>query len=115
MADDFGFQPTQQSQPNDFGFQPVPEVPDISGVQKMAKNNLTTEEVDKAKPLSPMERMNVGSGMPVDKIINGTAQPSDINAENRAQYVKALNNGSAVNSSDWMQTALHAVGGYVSK
>lgn len=108
-------QPAQEQGPWS-DYQPLPKAPDVSGVQKMVQNNLasasndnkTSDGSQKSIP-SPIEHINTATGLPVDKIINGTAQSTDINSANRAQYTKALDNGSAVNSSDWMQTMLHAV------
>lgn len=106
-----------QSQANEWGDLPVdqPKPPNVSGVQKMAQDNLaandnkTVKEGDQKLSPSPMDRLNTAAGLPVDKIISGSAQPSDINADNRVQYTKALGNGSADNSSDWMQTMLRTV------
>lgn len=113
MADDFGFQPTA-SLSNDLGFQPIPKAPNTSGVQKMAQDNLAENDNKEAgtepkPPLTPEQRLDTAAGMPVQNVLSGTAKPSDINAANRAQYVKALDNGSATNGGDWMQTMLHAI------
>jgi len=118
-AEDWGAVPVSP-QPNDptaWGAVPVePKAPDVSGVAKMAQDNLSAndnkpvKEGDQKLPPSPMDRVSTAAGLPVDKIINGSAQPSDVNAANRVQYTKALSNGSADNSSDWTQTALHAIG-----
>lgn len=111
-------QPATGAEPwqSDPVIQSAPKSPDVSGVQRMAQDNLANAANDNKSsdgtqkpPPTPMERTSAAAGMPVDKIVNGTAQPTDINAANRAQYVKALDNGSATDGSDWMQTMLHAV------
>lgn len=117
MADDFGFQPTQATE--DLGFQPtLPNVPDLSGVVKTAQKNLSTAEQEKAfqdivsKPIqAPEEKLNTAAGFPVDKVLSGSAKPQDFDRQCRAQYVGAIKNGSAVNSSDWMQTLVPTVAG----
>ena len=118
MADDFGFQPiAQPSSPvDDFGFQPLPKMPDTSGVQKMAQQNLANhanqeagEDGQPKQPLSPQERLNIGAGFPVDKVVNGVARPNDFTQEHRDEYVKGLDNGSWVNSADAMPTWLHSL------
>lgn len=92
--------------------QPAPKVPDVSGVQRMAQDNLAANdnkpvtEGEQVLPPSPIDRVSTAAGLPIDKIVNGTIQPSDVPAANRAQYVKALDNGSASNSGDWMQSML---------
>lgn len=92
--------------------QAAPKIPDVSGVQKMAQDNLAgndnkpVKEDSQKLPPSPMDRISTAAGFPVDKVISGTIQPSDINAANRGQYVKAIDNGSAINSADWHQTIL---------
>lgn len=83
----------------------VPKLPDTTGVQKMAQENLAAND----SASTPMQRTEQAAGLPVSSIIGGTAQPTDINAANRTQYVKAIENGSAVSGPDWMQTMLHAV------
>ena len=86
-----------------------PNFPDVSGVQKMAQDNLAAandNKVDGKPPPTPLEYVSTAAGFPVDKVINGSAQPSDINAANRVQYTKAIDNGSAINSSDWLPTML---------
>lgn len=113
MADEIGFQPLPQD--DGVGFQPMPKVPDTSGVQKMAQNNLAANdnkekpEGEPKPPQTPVERLNTGAGFPVDKVINGIAASTDFNAQHRSEYVKALDNGSASDSSDWMQSILPAV------
>lgn len=114
MADNFGFEPVAQQ--DDFGFQAEPKVPNTSGAQRMAQDNIAANDNDKAfedivsKPIqTPQERLNTAAGMPVDKIIAGTAKSTDINAANRGQYISALKDGSATSGSDWLPTMLHAV------
>lgn len=114
MADDLGFQPAQASE--DFGFQPWPKAPDMSGVVKNAQKNLSAEDQEKqfqdivSKPIqTPEQRLDTAAGFPVQKVIDGSAKPTDFNRQCRAEYTKALRNGSAENSSDWYQSVVHAV------
>ena len=119
MADDgSGFQPIAQqaaAQKDDgSGFVPLPKAPDMSGAQKMAQKNIAANDNEdvpeggETKPPTTEQRYDA-SGLPVSKIINGNAQSSDATADARGDYVKAKNNGSAVNSSDYFQSALRAI------
>lgn len=103
-----------QPKPDDWGGVPVdmPKIPDVSGVQKQAQNNLAAndnKDTEEKSPQTPIERLNTSAGFDVGAVINGTAKPSDMSTANRGQYVKALDNGSAVDSSDWMPTHVHAI------
>lgn len=113
--------PAQAAQPNanapwqsDPIVQP-PKVPDTSGVQKYAQDNLAAndnkspEEGSSATSQTPQQRWDTATGMPVQSVLNGTIKPSDINTANRSAYIDAIKNGSASNGSDWMQTVLHSV------
>lgn len=109
-----------QPKPDDWGGIPVnqtstPKIPDISGVQKMVQDNLAANDnkevgSEPKMPQTPMDRLKTATGLPVDAIINGAAKSTDINSANRDQYVKALNNDSAVDGGDWMQSYFRGVG-----
>jgi len=98
----------------------TPKLPDLSGVHQMVQDNLaandnkeTPEGGEPKPPPSPMQRLETGTGLPVQKIISGSAQPSDVNSQNRTQYVNAIKDGSATNGSDWMQSYFFGVGNAV--
>ena len=84
-----------------------PKIPDTSGVEKMAQDNLAAN--DNTEPQKPIERLNTAAGFDVGALASGTLKPEDMDRKQRSQYVKAVDNGSAVNSSDWMQSVLHAI------
>lgn len=113
MADDFGFQPIQQPSSNDdFGFQPIPEMPDTSGVQKMAKDNLAANDDKESEeikaPQSPSQRLDTAIGMPVNNLLNpddDVPLPSAV----RKNLTKAYSSGHADDAGDFMQSALHSV------
>jgi len=97
---------------------PAPKMPDTSGVQNLARSNLAAAANDNkdvpenGEPRhipTPMQNLNTAAGFPVDKLIKGSAAPSDFTSKNRSQYARATSDGSAANSSDWHQTLLHAI------
>src|SRR5580698_5513513 len=107
--------PAPQQPHIDFTPDPVlPKMPDTSGVQKMAQDNLAAHDNQEVPeggepkpPLTPAERLNTAAGFPVDKVVNRQAKPSDFNQEHRTQYVNGINNGSWTNSGDAITTQLH--------
>lgn len=117
LPDGFVLQGSTPPLPDGFVMQgSAPTPPDTSGVLKMAQDNLIANDNKSIAdspipppPQTPMDRLETASGLPVQKILNGVAQPSDINADHRDAYVKAKNNGSADNGADWTQSTLHAV------
>ncbi len=108
MADDFGFQPTVAPK-EDFGFQPMPKMPDTSGVQKMAQDNLSKPQEGEGEPqvTTSHQRLDTAMGMPVSTVLKGGDAP--IPAAVRGQLVNSYANGSASNVGDFMQSALHSV------
>lgn len=118
MADDFGFQPEQQASPqgDNFGFQPEapPKVPDMSGIQKMAQDNLAAnnnkpkEGSAPSAPQTPTQRLDTAIGMPINSLLNENDK-AQVPAAIRSNYVGALKNGSASDSSDFWQSALHSI------
>lgn len=113
MVDDLGFQPTAQQPADDLGFQPVPKMPDMSGVQRMAQDNLAAndnKETDEVKPpQTPAERLNTAIGHPVQSLLN----PDDnipIPGNARRELTRAYANSSATDAGDFWQSALHSLG-----
>lgn len=113
---------SSQPKPDDWGGVPVaqPKVPDLSGAQKMVQDNLSahdnkeqSEGAEPKPPQSQMERFETGTGLPVQKIMSGSAQPSDINSANRTQYSNAVKEGSVSNGEGWLQSYFFGVGNAV--
>lgn len=111
MADDFGFQP-ETPKSDDFGFQPIPKLPDISGIQRTAQDNLAAndnKDTETApKPQTPSERLDTALGMPISSLLkpdNNTPLPAPM----RRQLTKSYANGSATDAGDFMQTAMRGI------
>lgn len=89
--------------------------PNTSGIQKMAQDNLAandnkqvSETGEQKESLNLQERLDTAVGQPLHQLMN----PDDttpINPALRKSYTQALQNGSASNFGDFMQTALHTV------
>lgn len=92
-----------------------PKLPDMSGVQKMAQDNLVAndnkEESDNGEikaPQTSTQRLDTAIGMPVNNLLNpddDAPLPSPI----RKNLTKAYANNTAVDAGDFMQTMLHSV------
>lgn len=117
-----------QPKTDDWGGIPVaqpsaPKMPDTSGVQKMAKINLTVPRPDdegsesqSAQPMqTPEQRLDTAMGMPITGMLKGGDKDVPIPPAVRGQYVKSIQNGTASSFSDFMQTTLHAVVPMVSR
>jgi hypothetical protein len=107
MADDFGFQPSVQQTPaDDLGFQPIPKMPDTSGAQKMAQDNLAAN--DNAGK-SPAQNLDTATGEPVSSWLKGGNKDTPITPPTREAYIKSVQAGTANDFGDHMQSLLHSV------
>ncbi len=106
-----------QPKANDWGDAPVaqPKMPDTSGVQQMVKNNLaandnkeTPEGGEPKPPPTPMQQAETGTGLPLQKILSGSAKHSDIDEANRTAYNSATKDGSVPDGQAWLQFMLHS-------
>lgn len=105
-----------QKSSNPFDQFDAPQIPDMSGVQKMAQDNLAAndnkpkpeESSAPSAPQTPAQILDTAIGTPINSLLNekDKTQPS---AAIRGNYVDALKNGSASDSSDFWQSALHSI------
>ncbi len=92
-----------------------PKLPDTSGVQQAAQQNLAANDNKDAPeggelkpPMTPQERLNTAVGVPLPNLLNPQDQnaiPKDI----RKQYTKSIQNGTTDGFGDFMQNALHSI------
>lgn len=86
-----------------------PKLPDTTGVQQMARDNLSdNKEAEIKAPQTPEQRADTALGMPLEKTLHPddeTAFPAPI----RRNLIKSYANGTADNAGDFMQSALHSV------
>lgn len=108
--DEFGSQPVAAEAPpksfDEFGSVPVPKMPDTSGVQKMAQDNLAAN--DNAGKTSS-QKLDTAVGEPVSSWMKGGDKDTPLTPATREGYVKSVQAGTASNFSDFMQSTLHAV------
>lgn len=106
-----------QSKVNEWGDTQVdasqPKAPDMSGVQKMAHQNLLVpkpedSENKEAQVETQSQRLDTAVGMPVSKLLNSNDN-SPVAAPIRKQYIKALQNGDAADFGDFAQSMLHSI------
>jgi hypothetical protein len=113
MADDLGFQLSAPSADN-FGFQPAPQVPDMSGVQKTAQQNMMPEapkegeEVKPNPPQSPSQQLDKAMGFSVSSTLKGENQTTPLPAPMREHLINAYKDGSTQGPGDFFQSALLA-------
>ncbi len=93
---------------------PAPKLPDTSGVQQMAKDNLAandnkeTPEGGEAKPApTPAQKLDTALGMPVSSAIGNKDNDVEFTPAMRAHLTDAYAKGTAFDSGDWMQSVLH--------
>lgn len=98
----------------------TPRVPDLSNVHQMVKDNLAANdnkeipEGGQPKPsLSQMQTLETGTGLPVQKIISGSAKDSDVDEANRGAYIKQIKDGTVSNGEGWLQSYFFGVGNAV--
>lgn len=110
MADDLGFQAIQQEpeDPKDdgLGFQPIPKMPDMSGVKKLAQDNLAAND-NSGK--TPAQKLDTAVNAPVSSWISGGDKETPLHPDVRGEYVKSIQAGTSTNFGDFMQSTLHAV------
>lgn len=105
---------------NDWGDAPLaqpaaPKMPDTSGVQKMAQDNLaandnkaTPEGEEPKVPSTPEQNLSTAAGVPINNLLNPndkTPFPRSV----RENLTKSYANGSASNAGDFWQSTLHAI------
>jgi ppGpp synthetase/RelA/SpoT-type nucleotidyltranferase len=103
-----------QPKPNDWGDAPVaqssaPKVPDMSGVQKVAQDNLAANDNKNAgdepkPPQTPAQQLDTAVGMPVTTALKG----APLSPEDRVHLINHYDAGTASSVSDYMQNALPA-------
>lgn len=90
-----------------------PKLPDLSGVQKLAQDNLsvvsekTTDDGSQKIPQTQSQRLDVSAGMPVSNTLKGN--PTPLNEDTRTHLIGAYKDGTATNAADFMQSALPAI------
>ncbi len=107
-------EPQQQSSGWDAVSSPIeaPKLPDTSGVQKMAQNNLAAHNDNNADsenkpPQTPIQRLDTATGIPVSTALKGGDAP--LNSSWRGHLVDSYKNGTSSNAGDFFQSALHSV------
>lgn len=89
------------------------KAPDMSGVQKMAQQNLSVpkpedSENKEAQVETQSQRLDTAIGMPVSKLLNSNDN-SPVAAPIRKQYIRALQNGDAADFGDFAQSMFHSI------
>lgn len=89
-----------------------PKVPDMSGMQKTAQDNLAAND---NTTNNPAQKLDTAMGMPASSILSGNAKDTPIPVEVRGHYVDALKNGSADSGTDFMQSAIMSITPIISR
>lgn len=87
----------------------TPKLPDTSGVQKMAQDNLAApkEGEGESQPQTPQQRLDTAAGMPVSSGVKSGVQ--QLTPDWRSHLIDSYKAGTSSNAGDFMQSALHSI------